>query len=58
MDYSARRINHYRPQELLISIPYYHFRDVMGSIDHCTAGRAEMEVPESLRRLISSQDLS
>ncbi len=58
MDYTSRRIRGYKPEDLLVSIPYHRFLGVMRSIDHCTAGRAKMEVPESFRRLAGSEALA
>ena len=57
MDYTSRRIRGYKPEDLLVSIPYHRFHGVMRSIEHCTAGRAEMEIPESFRRLVGPNAL-
>ena len=57
MDYTSRRIRGYKPEDLLVSIPYHRFLSVMRSIDHCTAGRAKMEIPESFRRLMGTETL-
>lgn len=57
MDYTSRRIRGYKPEDLLVSIPYHRFLGVMRSIDYCTAGRAKMEIPESVRRLIGANVL-
>ncbi len=57
MDYTSRRIRGYKPEDLLVSIPYHRFHGVIRSIEHCTAGRAKMEVPESLRRLAGAEAL-
>lgn len=57
MDYTSRRIKGYRPDDLLVSIPYHRFHGVMRSIDFCTAGRAKMEIPESFRRAVSEDTL-
>lgn len=58
MDYTSRRIRGYKPEDLLVSIPYHRFLGVMRSIDHCTAGRAKMEIPESFRPLIDADTLA
>jgi uncharacterized protein (DUF169 family) len=58
MDYSSRNIKGYKPEDLLISIPYHRFPGVMRSIDHCYAGRAKIEIPESYRRLRGDLALS
>jgi uncharacterized protein (DUF169 family) len=51
MDYTSRRLQGYKDEDLLVSIPYHRFLGVMRSLDRCTAGRAKFEVPESLRRI-------
>jgi uncharacterized protein (DUF169 family) len=57
MDYTSRRIKGYEPEDLLVSIPYHRFYGVMRSIEHCTAGRAKMEIPESFRRVAGESTL-
>ena len=57
MDYTSRRIRGYKPEDLFVSIPYHRFHGVMRSIEHCTAGRAKMEIPESFRRLVGADTL-
>jgi uncharacterized protein (DUF169 family) len=54
MDYTSRHIHGYKPEDLLVSIPYHLFHGVMRSIEHCTAGTAKMEMPESFRRFASA----
>lgn len=50
MDYTSRRLQGYNPEDLLVSIPYHRLHGVMRSLDKCTAGRAEFEIPDSFRR--------
>jgi uncharacterized protein (DUF169 family) len=57
MDYTSRRIRGYKPEDLFVSIPYHRFHGVMRGIEHCTAGRAKMEIPESFRRLVGADAL-
>jgi len=54
MDYTSRKIRGYKPEDLLVSIPYHRFHGVMRSLDGCTAGRAKFEITPSLRRFASS----
>lgn len=49
MDYTSRHIKGYRPEHLMVTVPYHRLHGVMRSIPHCTAGRAETEVPESFQ---------
>ncbi|MDY6965184.1 MAG: DUF169 domain-containing protein [Halobacteriota archaeon] len=58
MDYTSRHIRGYKPEDLMVTIPYHRFHAVIRSIDHCTAGRAKMEVPESFRRVIDADSVS
>lgn len=55
MDYTSRHIRGYKPDDLLVSIPYHRFFGIMRSLDHCTAGRAKMEIPESFRRFMGAK---
>jgi uncharacterized protein (DUF169 family) len=55
MDYTSRKIRGYKPEELLVSIPYHRFHGVMRSIERCTAGRAKIDIPESFRRFVGSE---
>ncbi len=55
MDYTSRKIQGYKPEELLVSIPYHRFHGVMRSINGCTAGRAKMEIPQSFRRFVGPE---
>ena len=57
MDYTSRRIRGYKPEDLLVSIPYHRFHGVIRSLEHCTAGRAKMEIPESFRRFAGPEAL-
>ena len=50
MDYTARRWQKYRPDQLFVSIPYYKMPGLMDSIDVCSAGTAEVEFPSGMRR--------
>ncbi|MBI4645142.1 MAG: DUF169 domain-containing protein [Bacteroidia bacterium] len=52
MDYTSRHIRGYKPEDLLVSVPYHRFLGIMRSIEHCTAGIAKMEIPKSFHRII------
>ncbi|MEM3593174.1 MAG: DUF169 domain-containing protein [Candidatus Jordarchaeaceae archaeon] len=51
MDYTSRRTQGYGPEELIFSTPYYRFHGIIRSIEHCSAGTAKSEIPESFQRL-------
>ena len=50
LDYTARKWQKYRPDELFVSIPYHKMPNLMDSIDSCSAGTAEVELPDGFRR--------
>jgi uncharacterized protein (DUF169 family) len=52
MDYTSRRMEGYKKDEVFVSVPYHRFVGIMRSIDGCSAGRAKFEVPESFRRFM------
>jgi uncharacterized protein (DUF169 family) len=50
MDYTARRWQKYRPDQMFVTIPYHRMPGLMDSIDACSAGTAEVEFPSGMRR--------
>jgi uncharacterized protein (DUF169 family) len=42
-DYTARRMRHYKPDQLFVSIPYPKMPGLMESIPRCSAGTAEVD---------------
>ena len=50
MDYTARKWQKCRPDQLFVSIPYFRMHNLMDSIDTCSAGTAEVKFPEGMRR--------
>ena len=51
-DVTARKMEKYPENELFITLPYAHLRSAVASLDACTAGTAETEIPASMRRLM------
>jgi len=45
MDYTSRRYQGYKADELFVTIPYHKLPGLVGSIDRCSAGTAEVEFP-------------
>ena len=45
MDYTARRWQQYGADQLFVTIPYHKMGGLMDSIDVCSAGTAEVELP-------------
>jgi uncharacterized protein (DUF169 family) len=58
MDFTSRHIKKFKPSDLLVTVPYHRFLGIMRSIDHCTAGRARIEVAPSMRRRMDPSALS
>ncbi len=50
LDYTARKLQKFRPDELFVSIPYHKMPNLMDSIESCSAGTAEVELPAVMRR--------
>jgi hypothetical protein len=38
--------------ELFVTLPYAHLQSAVASLDACTAGTAETEIPAGMRRLM------
>jgi len=52
-DVTARKMEKYAEDELLVSLPYPALRSVALSLDHCTAGTAKTEIPAAMRKLMA-----
>lgn len=53
-DPTARKMQNYKPDELIVSIPYDKMLLVMESIDKCGAGTAKLEMSPAMQKLIGS----
>jgi uncharacterized protein (DUF169 family) len=51
-DITARKMEKYSADELFVTLPYAHLRSAVASLDACTAGTAEAEIPAGMRRLM------
>jgi hypothetical protein len=51
MDYTTRRSPVYDSGDLLVTITYHRLHGVMRSIPFCAAGRAEIVIPDSFRKM-------
>jgi len=49
LDYTSRKYQNYKPEELFVSIPYHKLPGLVGSIDLCSAGTAKVEFIPSFR---------
>ena len=52
MDYTARKMKGYKPDELFVSVPYHRMAGIIESIPFCTAGTAKTEYPPEFRHLV------
>jgi uncharacterized protein (DUF169 family) len=52
LDYTARKMKQYDPNELIVSVPYHRMPDLVASIGRCTAGTAETEIPPEFADLL------
>jgi len=53
LDYTARRMRHYAPDELFLTVPFHKMENLMQSIPLCSAGTAQIEIPVAFRRYMS-----
>jgi uncharacterized protein (DUF169 family) len=51
-DITARKMEKYSADELFVTLPYAHLRSAVASLESCTAGTAEAEIPAGMRRLM------
>ncbi len=49
LDYTSRKYQNYKPEELFVTIPYHRPLGLVGSIDLCSAGTAKVEFPPGFR---------
>ena len=55
LDYTARKMKEFAPNELIVSIPYHRVDNLVNSIDHCTAGTAKTEIPPEFKKLMKEE---
>ena len=58
LDYTARRMRRYVPEELFLTIPFHKMDNLIQSIPLCSAGTAEIEIPSAFRRYMSEETAS
>lgn len=55
LDYTARRMKKFAPDELIVSISYHKMDNLVNSIDLCTAGTAKTEIPPEFKKLMKEE---
>ena len=51
MDWTARRTKPFKPDELIVTVPYHRLPGLVEAIELCTAGTAKLEIPPEFRRM-------
>lgn len=49
LDWTARRTRPYKPNELIVTIPYQRLKAVVEAVDRCSAGTAPLEIPQEFQ---------
>jgi uncharacterized protein (DUF169 family) len=49
-DWTARRMQKYKPDVVFFTVPYERLRNLVAAVPECSAGTAELEMPEEIRR--------
>jgi uncharacterized protein (DUF169 family) len=52
MDYIARQMYKFAPEELFVSVPYHHFIGIIESLDKSSAGTAKIQPPQEFMKEI------
>ncbi len=52
LDYTARKMKGYKPDELFVSVPYHRMAGIIESIPLCTAGTAKTEYPPEFKQFV------
>jgi len=52
LDWTARRTRPYKPDEIILTVPYHRMHGIVEAIDVCTAGTAKLDIPPEFRRLM------
>ena len=57
-DWTARRMQKFDRDVVFVSIPYERMQNVISAIPRCSAGTAEVELPEPIRRVFEEEGLT
>lgn len=55
LDWTARRTKPYKPDELIVTVPYHRLPGIVEAIDLCTAGTAKLEIPPEFRQALAEE---
>ncbi len=53
MDYTSRQIRGFKPEDMVVSIPYNRFLNIIRNADKCAAGRADILMPQPVLAALS-----
>jgi uncharacterized protein (DUF169 family) len=51
-DWTARRQQKFGPHAVFVSVPYERIHNLVAALEECSAGKAELDVPEEMRRFL------
>ncbi len=54
-DYTARKICHLPPDQLLVTIPAAQFPKIIAALDRCSAGTAKIEYPQDFKEFLQKR---
>lgn len=51
-DWTARRMQKFGPEVVFVSVPYERVHNLAAAVPECSAGSAELDIPEEFRRVL------
>jgi uncharacterized protein (DUF169 family) len=55
-DWTARRAQKYADDVVFVTVPYERLDNLIKAIPLCSAGTADVEIPEALRRIVEGEE--
>ena len=55
LDWTARRSKSYKPDELIVTVPWHRLPGIVEAIDVCSAGTAKLDIPPEFRHAFEDQ---
>ncbi|MCM8823794.1 MAG: DUF169 domain-containing protein [Candidatus Omnitrophica bacterium] len=56
-DYTSRKMCNVDRDKLIVSMPYDKFKEIVNSIENCSAGKAKIEFPQEFREFLKNKCL-
>ncbi|RJP28524.1 MAG: hypothetical protein C4536_12140 [Actinobacteria bacterium] len=54
-DWTARRMQKYGPDVVFVTVPYERVPNLVAAVPECSAGSAELEIPQEVRRIMEGE---